>query len=101
MICLEIELNGESFCVAGIDEGAVSAFVTHAFFPSDAVEENLPVPPGATLLSVSGFTTDHRAVHWGENIRMLAAGDAVTIRLVERSDPDPFKETPTLPDVEV
>ena len=98
MNCFEIDLNGQPYCVAGLEEGAMSAFVTYAFFPSAAEEEGLPVPPGTTLLAVSGFTADHTAVHWGDNIRALAVGDEVTVRLVERPDPDPWTATPTLPD---
>ena len=98
MICFEIGLNGEPYCVAGLEEGAVSAFVTWAFFPSVAKEEGLPVPPGTTLLAVSGFMADHTAVHWGDNIRALSVGDEVTIRVAERPDPDEWTATPTLPD---
>jgi hypothetical protein len=96
MICLEITVNGQRYCLAGIgEEGSLSAFVTWVKFGPEG-EPNLPVPPGSTLLSVSGFTKDRQAVHWGDAIRHLSVGDEVKIRVVETATPDGFTLTPTL-----
>ncbi len=98
MLCLDIELNGEPYCRAGLgDEGVISAFVSWVKFgpPDDTV----PVPPGSTLLTVSGFTGDHTGVHWADQLRHLAIGDTVTIRVLESDTPDAYTVTPLLPDL--
>ena len=98
MLCLEIEVNGEPYCRAGLgDEGAISAFVS--WVKLGPPDDSVPVPPGATLLAVSGFTSEHTAVHWADQLRHLSVGDEVTIRVVDSDQPDPYAITPTLPDV--
>ena len=96
MLCLEIDLNGERYCRAGLgDEGAISAFVSWVKFgPPDPTVAN---PPGSVLLNVSGFTAEHTAVHWGDQSRHLATGDSVTIRIVDSDLPDVATITPILP----
>jgi hypothetical protein len=100
MRMLVVELNGEPYCRAGVEEGAVSAFVSHVNIPDE------PGGPdaGSTMLTVSGFVRgdsgepeDQTAVHWGDIAATLHAGDVVTIRLVDGDAVDQAIETEMLP----
>ena len=100
MRILVVELNGEPYCRAGIDEGAVSAFVSHVNIPDEPGGPDV----GSTMLTVSGFVRgesgepeDQTAVHWGEIGATLQAGDVVTVRLVDADDVDQPVETEMLP----
>ncbi len=98
MLCLEIALNGDPYARAGLgDEGVISAFVT--WVKVGPPDDTVPVPPGSTLLTVSGFTLDHTAVHWGDQLRHLQVGDEVSIRIVDSSEPDAYTVTPMLPEL--
>ena len=56
MICLKVDINGETFCIAGVgDHGCISAFVNWVHIKGDEGEPGLPVQPGDVLLNVSGF----------------------------------------------
>lgn len=100
MRVLVVEVNGEPYCRAGVDEGAVSAFVSHVNIPDQPGRPDV----GATMLTVSGFVRgesgepeDQTAVHWGDITAPLVAGDVVTVRLVDADDADPPVETEMLP----
>lgn len=100
MRILVVELNGEPYCRAGIDEGAVSAFVSHVNIPDEPGGPDV----GSTMLTVSGFVRgesgepeDQTAVHWGEIGATLQAGDVVAVRLVDADDVDQPVETEMLP----
>ena len=100
MRILVVELNGEPYCRAGIDEGAVSAFVSHVNIPDEPGGPDV----GSTMLTVSGFVRgesgepeDQTAVHWGEIGATLQAGDVVTVRLVDADNVDQPVETEMLP----
>ena len=100
MRILVVELNGEPYCRAGIDEGAVSAFVSHVNIPDEPGGPDV----GSTMLTVSGFVRgesgepeDQTAVHWGEISATLQAGDVVTVRLVDADNVDQPVETEMLP----
>ena len=78
MRILVVEVNGEPNCRTGVDEGAVSAFVSHVNIPDG------PGGPdaGATLLTVAGFVRgdsgdpqDQTAAYWGD---IAVALDRVT-----------------------
>ena len=100
MRVLVVEVNGEPYCRAGVDEGAVSAFVSHVNIPDEPGGPDV----GATMLSVSGFVRgdsgrpeDQTAVHWGDVTVSLGVGDVVTVRLLDAADADPPIETEMLP----
>jgi hypothetical protein len=100
MRTLVVELNGEPYCRAGVDEGAVSAFVSHVNIPDEPGGPDV----GSTMLAVTGFVRgdsgepeDQTAVHWGEIGEALEPGDVVTVRLVDADDVDPPTETEMLP----
>lgn len=98
MLCLEIAVNGAPYARAGLgDEGVISAFVS--WVKVGPPDDSVPVPPGSTLLTVSGFTADQTAVHWGDQLRHLAVGDEVTIRVIDSDEPDAPRVTPLLPDL--
>ena len=48
MRMLVVEVNGEPYCRAGVDEGAVSAFVSHVNIPDE------PGGPGRRIDDVDG-----------------------------------------------
>ena len=59
------------------------------------------------MLRVSGFVRgdsgvpeDQTAVHWGDIGDHLEPGDVVTIRVIDRDEPDPPVETEMLPEVD-
>jgi hypothetical protein len=99
MRCLEIEINGQRACVAGVGAlGAVSAMVTWVRFEPEGMEEPAPVPSGSNLLSITGITEGLDSVHWLEVPTRLSVGDEVTIRVVDAEDADPWTVTPQLPE---
>ena len=86
MLCLEVTVNGERYCLAGADDvGLIDAYVASRFFPR---------------LFGSGFDLHVRGVrvgkaplesalaYWGKGARHLNVGDVVTIRLLESNTPD-------------
>ena len=88
MLCLEVSVNGERWCRAGIGEfGSMDAAVTWV-----GVEGGSDPP---TTLSVTGLPHGAPALHWRDTIRRLVPGDVVEVRLVE-GDPDPATVTPVL-----
>lgn len=95
MLCLEVAVNGRHHCLAGVGEGSLSAFVSHVRLENDP--EAGPGPTESTFLTVSGFLSYQTAVHWGNITDRLAVGDTVTIRIVEREQPDPHTVTPLNP----
>ena len=89
MLCLEVSVNGERWCRAGIGEfGSMDAAVTWV-----GVEGGSDPP---TTLSVTGLPHGAPALHWRDITRRLVPGDVVEVRLVE-GDPDPATVTPALP----
>lgn len=101
MLCLEVTVNNQRYCLAGVgEEGAISAFVTWARFRPDDARQELPVPPGSTTLTVSGIMKDLTAVHWGQIADRLSVGDTVTIRVVDASEPESYTPTQMLPEEE-
>lgn len=87
MRCLEVEVNGQHHCLAGVgDTGVLSAFVT---WVGVMPPEGATAPNGPTYLSVSGVTADQRHVHWRDVTFPLAVGDVVTVRVVEATTPEP------------
>ncbi len=103
MRTMVVEVNGEPYCRAGVDEGAVSAFVSHVNIPDEPGGTDV----GSTMLTVSGFVRgdsgepeDQTAVHWGDIGATLRAGDVVTVRLVDADDADPPVETEMLPSLD-
>lgn len=97
MLCLEVAINGERHSIAGVGEGALSAFVTYVQIRDESGKVD-PAVAESTFLSVSGFLADHTAVHWGDGPSRLSVGDTVTIRLVNQATPDPHHVTPELPE---
>jgi hypothetical protein len=99
MLCIEIELNGEHYCRAGVPAGVVSAFVNRIDIPAEPGGASAP----STSLSVSGFhfhgpdPGNQTAVHWRDVVRDLQPGDEVRLRLVETNEPDAYTVTPMLP----
>ena len=89
MLCLEVTVNGERYCLAGTDD----AWVVFADFGSRRPIQRL-FGSGFDL-SVRGWLRDANTslrsmggVHWGASARHLKVGDIVTIRLVESNVPD-------------
>ena len=100
MICLEVLVNSERYCLAGVGEkGVLSAFVTWANF-GEAEEAGIPNPPGSIMLSVNGITSDKQSVHWGTIGDHLKKGDEVTIRIIDSDSPDTWTLTPLLPEMD-
>jgi hypothetical protein len=84
MLCLEVAVNGERYCLAGADDvwlvylRVASPCPIQRFFAS------------GFDLSVRGWRDDSifMGPYWGERARYLDVGDVVTIRLVESDVPD-------------
>lgn len=103
MLCLEVAVNRERYCLAGADD----VWVVYA-----DVASRWPI----RRLFGSGFDLSVRALrddaplggvgpYWGERARHLNVGDVVTIRLVESNVPDSprywqnsWRESPVLVD---
>jgi protein involved in polysaccharide export with SLBB domain len=99
VIAIEVEINRERYCVAGVPAGVASAFVNHVDIPAEPGGERHP----STMLTVSGFHFHapgaQTAVHWRDVAHTLRPGDEVRLRIVETEAVDPYTETPMLPDV--
>jgi hypothetical protein len=116
MIVLDVELNGRSYCRAGIDgHGVISVMLHWVDIDGEAVFDDPGHPRAGLTLSVAG----HRAaraytaadveagrepppmapVHWRDVRRGLQAGDEVRVRIVEAEAgaADLYTETPMLP----
>lgn len=100
---LDIELNGEPYCRAGVPEGAVSGFVSYVNVPDEAGIKR----QGSAMLSVTGFIRERTsagvaptAVHWGDIGQHLVAGDVVTILVDGGGKADPPLVTATATDDE-
>lgn len=99
MVAFEIQINGRRHCVAGLENGVVSAFVIHANLPPDPPEKRPPKMTPPTSLSVTGITAEHQSVHWQEIADGVHVGDVITIRVIDTDSPDRPTATPILPDV--
>ena len=89
MFCLEVSVNGERWCRAGIGEfGSMDAAVSWVGV------EGASEPP--TTLSVTGLPQAAAPVHWRDVVRRLVPGDIVEVRLLE-GEPDPATTTPIRP----
>jgi len=79
MLCLEVTVNGEPYCVAGRHDALVQAGVLHGI----DVERLRPgVKVSAESVGPDGFE------HWGAEDCFLKLGDVVTVRVVEREAAD-------------
>jgi hypothetical protein len=88
MLCLEVAVNGERYCLAGADD----VWVVYAKVASPWPILQRFFGSGFDL-SVRGWrdgNTFREAMgpYWGEWVRHLNVGDVVTIRLVESNVPD-------------
>lgn len=116
MVVFDIELNGESYCRAGIDgHGVISVMLHWIDFDGRAVTDERDHPLSALSLNVSGhraeraFTSADVAeggeppalapIHWRDVKQGLRVGDELRIRIVDAGEADPPTETPTLPDI--
>jgi hypothetical protein len=87
MLCLEVAVNGERYCLAGADDvWSISARVASSrpiqrLFGSGFDLSVRGWREGNILRNVMG-------PYWGEWARHLNVGDVVTIRLVESNVPD-------------
>ena len=94
MRCLEVEVNGERFCLAGAAHvPMLCASVIHGG-PDDAADRD------KTSLTVHGLSGDvDTDYYWGAERFALTAGDTVTIRVVDEvaaENPTPFPVPPIL-----
>ena len=83
MLCLEVAVNGERYCLAGSDDVWVYATVASPW--------RIQLWFGSGFdLSVRGWRNGNISpgLYWGEWARHLNVGDVVTIRLVESNVPD-------------
>lgn len=102
MVCLEISLNGNVICTAGLEEGQVSA---HILSPEGAhrsegrlfVHGATSRPPAfagpdvaPVLLEAMQRSFKISSVLWLEG-QLVKVGDELTIRVVDRADSDPPK----------
>lgn len=87
MVALEVSVNGEVVCTAGVGaRGILSAEVKWLCVDrkiGDTVEELCVWPHGVD-------TTNGTGKHWPKAYVKL--GDEITIRIVERNEVDPFEE---------
>ena len=82
MICFEILLNGERFCLAGVESGVLSADVIS--WQGGSATDREP----QLHLHVAGSSNQKR-LRWTEpGQTALKVGDEVTIRIVEADMPD-------------
>lgn len=97
MLCLEIGINGQRYCLAGVGQaGILSAFVTYYRLPAD---QTLPDLGRKVHLNVSGSRPDGSSVQWAPGSSPdatvpLRVGDVVTIRVVEAATADPGRAPP-------
>lgn len=114
MIRFDIELNGESWCRAGIDgQGVISAMLHWIDVDGQAVTDDRDHLRSALSLSVTGYRlerayTNSEAlagdepppmthIHWRDVRQGLRVGDELRIRIVEADEADDPTETPQLP----
>src|SRR6185369_12739065 len=99
MICLEISINGEKVCLAGVGAtGVVSAHVTWTKRRTEhnSSEESQDKTTGENLFCMVGGLAhkddDHSShLHW--LYQKIRVGDEVTIRVINAETPDqPFEE---------
>jgi hypothetical protein len=84
---LQLTLNGETYCRAGVEQGVASAFVTLMNLVGlDGPSASLTV--SGFLQEATGEPEDQTAVHWGEIGRPVQAGDVLTIQVLESGDYD-------------
>ena len=84
MICLEVRVNDQPYCVAGVgDVGSLRALISWRYHPM------INEAPGWMGLMVLGTTAEAEEQTWGDGLRDLHVGDTVTVRLVERETSTP------------
>lgn len=79
MLCLEVTVNGEPYCVAGRDDALVQAGVSHGV---DFERLRPGIKVSAESVGPGGFE------HWGAEGCTLKLGDVVAVRVVEREAAD-------------
>ena len=95
MLALDVAINGNRHCLAGVgNHGILSAFVTYYRI---RLEEAFPDLGPKVHLHVSGTRADGTRVHWpsgtGQDATVpLQMGDVVTIRVVETDIADPGRQ---------
>ena len=99
MVAFEVDINGQRHCVAGLQNGVISAFVVHANLPPEPPETAPSEMTPPTSLSVTGITSAHQSVHWKGIADTISVGDVITIRVIDTDSPDPPTARPTLPDL--
>jgi hypothetical protein len=90
MICFEIFINGEKFCVAGTGEfGVLAAHVTWSQrSPKEGfIPESEPETPKSRL-HIGGLV-DQEHVRWTKPSHFLNIEDEVTFRIIESNEADP------------
>ena len=109
MIRFDVELNGETWCRAGIDGyGVVSVTLHWMDFDGKAVVDDRESFRKALSMSVSGYRAekvfnypdeqdppDMTHVHWRDVSAGLVVGDENRIRIVEADEADEPTVTPT------
>jgi hypothetical protein len=84
MLCLEVTVNGEPYCVAGRRDAWVGAGISRDF------------DLGALKVSTLGFGRAE-FYRWDADESFLKVGDVVTVRVVERAAADPPRSPSTAP----
>ena len=92
MECLEVAVNGERYCVAARNA-------------SPSLNASMLVAPHrldpAAGLMVHGWSADFKtALTWGGEVRPLAVGDTVTIRVLNADTADPPERSQRGPSVD-
>jgi len=113
MIRFDVEVNGESYCRAGLDPtGVISVILNWVELTPEMLSSPRGQPGPHTTLSVSGYQVngpipedpdepaDLTHVHWGELARHLEPGDEVRIRVVAADEADDPMATPQLESIE-
>lgn len=88
MLCLEVAVNGERYCLAGADDvWLISAKVAS---PWPILQRLFGSGFDLSVRGSRGGNISREAMgpYWGEWARHLNVGDVVTIRLVESNVPD-------------
>ena len=82
MICLEVWVNGEKICLAGVGDGVLNCIV-------DGGRRGIK-----SQFSVGGLVNDEY-VHWTQRNHFLEVGDEVIIKIVEADAADePVRKRP-------
>jgi hypothetical protein len=87
MLCLEVTVNGESYCVVGRDDALVGAGLSRDV---DLSRRTPRMKVSAVSLGPAGFE------QWGAEECFLKLGDVVTVRVVEREAADSPKRRSTV-----